>query len=197
MAQVASKGVDTRLQVRATKAGLPITGKIYSDFTCSFRKPAASSFSSKTLTSGNVFEVGNGYYDVLFLGASDLNTSGNFSFYLEGASIDHSSAEALIVDVPASTSAATLLACAITGKINDGSGIPVASTTVYARPLAPVTMTGVILSLSTIVTTTDANGVFVLTLIRGGEFEVVAPRQNYVRRLTVPNKPTANLDEIP
>lgn len=59
--------------------GTPITGVVFGDVTAKFRKFGETSLTSKTVTGSNWFEVGDGWYDLLFT-AGDLGTLKDFNY---------------------------------------------------------------------------------------------------------------------
>jgi hypothetical protein len=59
-------------------SGARITGVVHGDVTASYRKFGQTAFTSKTIDGTNWFEVGKGWYDILFT-AGELDTLKDFN----------------------------------------------------------------------------------------------------------------------
>lgn len=196
MSQEVQLDVTSKISVLLTKDGVAVIGLAFGDLSCSYRKAGAGAFVGKVLDGTNFTEIGQGYYDIEFDGATELDVDGVFVVVVTGADIDRSDTDAVVVLPPESTTAVALLTCKITGNLNGPSG-PIASVAVFARAITPQTLNGTMLSVEPWTTSTDENGAWVLSLPRGAVMEIVAPMVGFLRRLTVPNRPSAVLAEIP
>jgi hypothetical protein len=198
MSQQLAQSVAGNVVVLLSKTSAPVTGIAYTAVTCQFRKEGGS-FASKSLTNLNFTELGNGVYTIGFTTA-ELNTLGSFVVVVQGASIDQSTTVAQIVAVPVSSTAPTVQTCTLTGSVTDLSGNPQPGIAVTAVPLGKpsIEQYSVALTDTGVSVTTDANGVFFITLARLADVEIFIPAVNYRRLITVPNTSSANLfTEIP
>lgn len=67
-----------------------LTGKVFGNVTCKFRKNGETSWTVKSITAGNWHEIGNGHYTIDFL-TGDLNTAGLFEYIvIVTGSLDYS-----------------------------------------------------------------------------------------------------------
>jgi hypothetical protein len=65
--------------------GAPITGVAHGDVTVKYRKYGQTSFTAKAVDGSKWFEVGNGWYDILFT-TTELNTLKDFNYIVTEAS---------------------------------------------------------------------------------------------------------------
>lgn len=184
--------------------GIARDGLGQTDVQVEYRREGETSFTIKVLAPGDWIGLGNGVYQVSFT-ATELQTVGSFTFVVKGQpaltpAINLFVGQAQVVTSATST-AASLPVCTVTGNLLDASGSPVEGAGISARFIgSPVIVGGsasVGLSTESVGTQSDANGFFVLTLIRGGRFEVVIPDINYRRIMTVPASASASLFSIP
>lgn len=197
MGQIVTQGIDAELLAAITKTdGTPATGLLFSAVQCQFLRQGDPSFTTKTLTSMNFVEKGQGFYGITFIGTSELNVPGAFAFAIFGAGLQTSQNEAQI-RTPASlipTVPVALPTCELTGNISDAAGNPVVGASVEARVLGqPTIETNVALTDDSVTVQTDDNGVFYLTLVRLSVVEIFINRINYRRQLTVPNLANVNI----
>jgi hypothetical protein len=66
-------------------SGVPVTGVVFGGVTVKYRKFGQTSFTTKTISGSDWFEVGDGWYDVLF-SASELDTVEDFNYIVQEAS---------------------------------------------------------------------------------------------------------------
>lgn len=98
MIQTLTEGVTTEVGVLLLNASdAPVTGVLFGDATVTFRKNGASSFSTKSLLSGEWNEVGDGLYRLTFT-STELDTSGSFRYLVDGASFERHENDVTIVD---------------------------------------------------------------------------------------------------
>lgn len=194
---VVTQNVTAELVIAITKAdGTPATGLTFSSVLCQYLRAGDGTFTTKTLTGLNFIEKGNGFYGVTFDGASELNVIGQFAFVLYGAGLQTSQNSAQVVSLASltPTTPVALPVCVVTGNINGPDGEGLAGVVVAARLIGePTIENNVALTDDPTTAQTDDNGVFNLTLVRLGVYEITIPRVNYRRQLTIPNLSTVNL----
>lgn len=67
-----------------------LTGKVFGNVTCKFRKDGETSWTVKAITAGNWHEIGNGHYTIDFI-TDDLDTAGLFEYIvIVTGSLDYS-----------------------------------------------------------------------------------------------------------
>lgn len=192
MSQIVQKSVIAPLVALVVNtSGAPVTGLVFGNMTCLYRKEGAGSFTSKTITALNWIEIGNGIYTVTFT-ASELDTLGSFTFLLNSAG--NAQSVTIVTIVPVILGAVTVDQCILTGHIIDLSGSPVENASVSVKILAQPTILGNLAITSTLLSTkTDSNGQFFITLARNATVEVFIPSLNYTRDFIVPAVASADL----
>ena len=180
-----------------SSGGFPVTGLIFSDLTCQFRKEGALSFSVKTLTALNFTEIGLGAYTIQFT-ASELNTLGSFITVVTGASIVQNSIISEVVTPASITPAVSIQTCVLTGYLLDLAGHPIQGAAVVARIVGNPTLlnnggVGIGVGDNVLSTKSDNNGAFFLELARNVVVDIFISAIQYRRTLTVPNTATADL----
>lgn len=193
MSQIVTQSVISSLIVYLTLDNVAVTGLVFSDLTCGYRKEGAGTFTAKALTALNFIEIGSGVYTVEFT-AAELNTLGSFTFLLNGVLIDQAVVIATIQAAPTAGTTVAVSTCVITGHVFTLGGAAIQGAVVSAKLLAlPTVLNNVGISSDVITTQTDSNGEFFLSLTRAAEVELTIPEINYKRIFVVPNEITANL----
>lgn len=194
---VLTVGVPAEIVFALTNSdGTPATGLTFASVLCQYLRAGDVSFTSKTLTSGNFVEKGNGFYGITFLASPDLAVEGEFVFSVYGAGLQASQNAAQLVSAASliPTTPVAIPVCVVTANINSPNGEGIAGVTVVARMVGePTIENNVALTGDTLTASTDDNGVFNLTLPRLAVVEITIARVNYRRIITVPNLPSVNL----
>jgi hypothetical protein len=187
---------------------LPRTGIVFSQVVVSYKKSTATSFTTKTLVTGDFREIGNGIYEISF-SAAELNTLGSFLYLVQGGgtlpapAIRQYFGQAVIQAAAAYTPGAiTLSTNALTGNLVDIQGQPLAGETVCARVLVVPTLFGTTpnrggIGSDLVSAQTDASGFFVLEVLQGSVIDITIPAVSYRRTLTVPAHSTDKLFDLP
>lgn len=180
-------------------AGGAATGLTSSSVTAGLKKEGESSFSAFTLSGSNFTEIGSGFYEVDFT-SGNTNVLGNLYLSIIGATVKtslHSAYVAVAGSLSPTVSPPTLNTSVISGYLQNLQGSPISGATVSAKILDIPTLTPgsggniVGLTTTTIVTKTDAQGYFALTLAEGTNVDIIIPSINYRRTILVPTSDTA------
>lgn len=194
MGQTFTQNQAGEMIVVLSKDESPVTGLTNTDLTAEIRKDGDASFTAKSLTAGDVTDIGSGVYAIA-LTTAELDTLGTFILKLTGADIDQHVALATVVEADETLTTVSLETCVLTGHVFDPAGKPVVGAAVSARMvgLPSVEQSAAVVTDSRVAVKTDVNGEFFLELARLADVEVFIPSANYRRRLVVPNKASVNL----
>lgn len=201
MGQIVTQGLPAELIASLTNDsdGTPATGLTFSSVQVSYRRAGDVSLTTKTMTSDNFVEIGQGFYKIVFTG-TELDLPGPFIFVVYSVGIQTFQGEAQVRST-ASTIPNVPLAlptCDLYGNVLSLDGEPVVGAAIAARVLGMPTIEGLVALTDDILSaTTDNTGTFVLTVVRLATVEVTIPLTNYRRQLIVPNTPSANLFLVP
>jgi hypothetical protein len=174
--------------------GVAATGLLFSSITASLKKEGESSFSAFTLTGSNFTEISNGFYEIDFT-TSNTNTLGNLYLSITGPTVKTSLFSVYIAvagSVSPTVAPPVLETSTISGYLQNLEGSPISGSSVSAKILnIPALTPGsggnlVGISTTTIVTKTDTQGYFSLTLLVGTSVDIIIPSINYRRTILVP-----------
>jgi hypothetical protein len=98
MIHMVTKEVTTDVGVTLLNSSdVAVNNVAFGDVAVTFRKNGDALYTTKTLSSGQWSEVGDGLYKVTFTSA-ELNTVGSFRYIVKGASFDRFESDLIVVD---------------------------------------------------------------------------------------------------
>lgn len=172
-------------------SGSPVTGVTINDVTVKFAKSGADQLTTKSVTSNDWVEVGEGLYRIKW-SSQDTNTAGQFAFKVSGSGFDTVTQTFEIVD----TGKPTTELCEIKGDVIDLGGED-PNTEVYFRRAAGFQIQGgKVVSGKLVRASIDSAGKFSASLIRGSEVIAEIPGAAVKHKITVPDQAEADLKDL-
>jgi hypothetical protein len=181
--------------VRTAPEGAPRPGLQPGDVVCQLKRAGATRWASKRLLAQSWRDAGQGAY-VLALDPGDTDTPGALFVLLEGAPhlvplILPRLCECEVVPAPQAHAARTdLERTTLVGQIVGLDDRPVGRAAVTARLLqVPLVLAGVAVASDPILTQSDDDGFFALSLLAGATVDLEIPVLRFRRTMVVPQAP--------
>lgn len=187
--------------VYLTIDGYPATGLDHTNVNCFITKAGGTTRVAKALTTLNFKSLDFGYYKVIFT-AADMNTLGDFVFYLDPADIDAPAFQAGVFEqftvIQPPPTPATVGTCVVSGRIQTFGLTTPSDIKITARAVAfpAKTGSGILLTGDTIWTRPDAYGNFTLGLARNAIMMFEVERAGIRAQITIPDADTANIVDL-
>lgn len=185
--------------VYLTLADTPATGVAHSAVAVMYKKSGQAVWTTKTLTLSDWSELGGGMYSIRF-SASEMNTTGDFTFTLNGPAFDNFVYDEFTIEpslagfIPQPTIPSQ---CVVSGFVAGSNGLPPSMIKIVARPVQlPARHGNMIVTGDVVWTFADAYGNFSLPLIRGSTVLIQIERTGVRAQITVPDAPAANLLDL-
>ena len=194
MGQQLQQNAAADLVVYLTKDNAAVASLAFGDVVAEYLKEGDSAFTAKVLDALNWTEIGSGVYTIQFT-AVELDTVGTFTVKVTGATIDQYVTISSVLAEGTTPTEVSLETCVLNGHVFGANGKAVVGAAISARVLGLPSIEGSVAAITDdlVAATTDANGEFFLSLVRGADVEIFIAAANYRRQLTVPNSAAANL----
>jgi hypothetical protein len=178
-------------------SGIPSTGILYNQITVKYKKYGATSFTTRVLNNGDLVELGDGFYTLLW---SDTftNVIGTFMYTLSnGALFDNFLYDTFDVEPQPLVLSAPPDTCIVSGNITDIGGNPAHNLRISFRvPEFPLVIGNTIIDANKVYTLPDVFGNFSVGLIQGQTVIVEVERAGIYVQIVIPFAPSANLSSL-
>ncbi len=174
----------------------PVTGLLPADVVVKFRKQGQTSFTTKTLTITDFYELEDGYYVIKWSG-SDMSTLGAFFFVISGLAFDTVETSFSVEPLPEALVVIPPEVCVVSGNLRDAGSSPMKDLQITFRVVNYPLQSGTsILSSDKVLARTDSQGNFSAELIRGLTMVVEIERTGIRNQFEVPDAATALLNDL-
>lgn len=185
---------------RLALSGVAAPGILFGDVTVRIRKEGDSALAVKTLVTEDWLDLGFGIYAISW-SAVELDTLGDFAFFLTGAGFDAHFENFKVAPAPLALLASPEV-CVITGNVVDLAGRSMADQTqsmnvTFRVSRLPQLVGGTSLVTSGIIRTSpDAYGNFSVALIRGASVLVEIDALGLKQAIEIPDQSSAALVDL-
>jgi len=181
------RGVEVFFQMVNSSTSAPVTGLVGGDLTLATRRPGGTGLTVRTILSGDLTEIGGGYY-LLWLPPAETALLGALVYRITAASALPVYA-ALSVDPQPLAFLSSPLMCVVTGNIVQLGGAVADATqiTFRAQRLPAQAPNQSLISSKLLTTWSDALGNFSIALLRGATVHVEVPECGLRGQFVVPN----------
>lgn len=191
MAALTNQSFESNLYLELS--GTAATGVLFSDVTVKFKKFGSDTLTTKTMTTNDWVELGDGFY-VLKWSPSEMDTAGKFFYTATGTLFDNFLFEEFPVEAPPLGALVFPDKCIITGNILDVGGNPDQDRLIEIRPVVfPAAQDGSIISARPVTSIADALGNFSIALIRNQAVKIEIKTAGIRHQITVPDSSSATL----
>ena len=192
------QGIVAEKSIYLTLVDAPALGVLPTDVVCRYKKEGQTSLTTKTLTSANWFELGNGFYTIRFT-ALETDTQGSLFYTLISTKFDNFIYDDFTIEPPSSAAAPFVPPgfCQVSGNLlTVGNTIPVGTPITFRPALFPLTVNGAVVTADKVMTYPDITGAFQVNLIRGSLVIVEIERTGVRAQIQIPDATTADLMDL-
>ena len=173
--------------------GVPATGITYNQVTVKYKKFGATAFTTRTLISGDLAELGSGFYTLKWA-ATYTNILGTLLYVPTGVAFDNFIYDTFDVEPQPVALYAPPQTCIVSGNVVDIGGAPAHNARISFRaPEFPVIVGNSVVDSRQIYTLPDAFGNFSILLMQGQTVIVEVERSGIYNQITIPYASSATL----